>query len=238
MSKHVAQVVLPTIKDYRGVRDDLFAELGETQHGTPAYDALRRKIYDLDETHDHFIDESAAVHVESLNFGDIKRTFEHIPQNIGIDPNHIIDSIRGEFQHILSETAAPVAKQAFRTSAAVAAAVYEKFQSLEQSKPALVDAINAFALPASLSVVQMEYDGFYRRAEGLCRLLTEQSEHFQFNRHAIRWVLENTGPSKIGVNFSGELFTSVFSFSIGGTMPWALGVEIVDVILEKAGVPE
>ena len=229
---------LETIKAYRQHRDGMFAELGEMEHGTPAYDAMRGKIYELDAEHDHFIDESAGVHAESLSLGDIKRTFEHIPQQLNIDPNHIIDSIRGEFQHILSETAAPVAKTAFKVSAAIAGGLYERFQRLEQARPDLVAAINDFSLPASLSVISMEYDGFYKRAKGLCRLLAEQADHFQFNRHSIKWILENTGPTKIGVNLSGELFTSVFSFSIGGVMPWALGVEIVDVILEKAGVPE
>ena len=98
--------------------------------------------------------------------------------------------------------------------------------------------INEVSIPASLSVVNMEYNGFYNRAKGLCRLLSEQADHFQFNRHNIKWVLENTGPSKIGVNISGELFTSIFSFSIGVNMPLALGIEIVDIALERAGLPE
>ena len=229
---------LETVKAYRQKRDDLFKDLKTLERGTPAYDAMRNRIYEFDEDHDHFIDESAGVHAESLNFGDIRRKIEHIPQDLGIDPHKIIDVVRGEFQHILSEAAAPAAKAAFKLSAAVAQGVYEKFQALEKAKPHLVDAINQVNIPISLSVLNLGYDGFYKRAEGLCRLLHEQSEHFQFNRHSIKWLIENTGPTTIGPNISGELFISVFSFSIAPTMPSALGAELIDVILEKAGVPE
>ena len=205
-----------------------------------AYNDIRDKIYDLDEKHDHFIDESmeGTVHAESLNFNDLKRKFQHIPQDLGIDPNALQNAIRGEFQHIMSEMASPVAKQIFRTSADFAGALYGRFQSLRVSKPELADAIDGVSIPVSLSVVNMEYGGFMTRAEGLCRLLKEQSEHFQFNRHSIKWILKNTGPDKVGVTLSGELFTSVFSFSIGVNMPWDLGIEIVDLALERMGVPE
>ena len=132
----------------------------------------------------------------------------------------------------------PLRSRIFRTSADFADALYGRLQSLRQTRPDLVEAIDSVSIPISLSVLSLEYDGFMGRAEGLCRLLKEQAAHFQFNRHSIKWILNNTGPSKIGVNLSGELFTSVFSFSIGVNMPLALGVEIVDLALEKAGVPE
>ena len=241
MGKQVAQVVLPTIKDYRNVRDGLFADLKGCEKDSPEYDSVRSMIYDLDDKHDHFIDETMAegsVHAAGLNFGDIKRRFEHIPQNLGIDPHAIQDAIRGELQHILQEVASPIAKKMFQTSAHFAQAVYEHLTALRVSNPELVGEIDAVSIPISLSVIHMEYSGFYHRAEGLCRLLLEQSEHFQFNRHSVKWIINNTGPTKIGVNFSAELFTSALSFSIGVNMSSTLAAEIVDIALEKAGVPE
>ena len=138
----------------------------------------------------------------------------------------------------MQETAAPVAKQAFQTSASFAEELYHDFQSLEQEDPGLVDAINLVSIPISISVINFKYSGFYKRAKGLTRLLMEQSQHFQFNRHSVRWIMENTGPDEIGVNISGELFTSIFSFSIGVEMPLSLGVRVVDLALKKAGLPE
>lgn len=237
MGKQIAQVKLPLIKDYRATRDALFYDLSQCEHGCDEYNDIRSKIYELDEANEDHIDEGC-VTAQGLNFNDIRRKFEHIPQDLGIDPHAIQDTIRGEFQHIMSEMASPVAKQVFKTSAHFADALYGRFQSLRQSKPELADAIDGVSIPISLSVINLEYDGFMRRAEGLCRLLIEQSEHWQFNRHSVKWLINNTGPDKIGINLSGELFTSVFSFSIGVNMPLALGVEIVDLALEKAGVPE
>ena len=85
--KQVAQVVLPTIKDYRSERDQLFADLAKQEPQSQEYAALRDKIYTLDDDHNHFIDESSGVTAASFNFNDIRRKFEHIPQDLGIDPS-------------------------------------------------------------------------------------------------------------------------------------------------------
>ena len=240
MGTQVAQVKFPMIKDYRNVRDGLFADLKGCEKDSPQYDAIRNQIYELDETNAEHIDEGmdGMVHAESLNFGDIKRRFEHIPQDLGIDPHKIVDAIRGEFQHILVEGAVPIAKKIFKTSAEFATALYHHLESVRADYPDLSDEIDKVAIPISLSVVNLEYEGFMRRAEGLCRLLSEQADHFQFNRHSIKWIINNTGPNKIGITLSGELFSSVLSFSIGVNMSSKLAAEIVDVALEKAGVPE
>ena len=82
MGTQVAQVKFPAIQDYRNVRDGLFASLADCEHGCDEYNDIRDKIYSLDEMNDHHIDESmeGTVHAESLNFNDIKRRFQHIPQ--------------------------------------------------------------------------------------------------------------------------------------------------------------
>ena len=228
---------LQKIKEYRKQRDKMFQDLAETDYRSPEHQAVMDKIQQFDENHDHLIEERT-VHAQSLNFGDIRRKLEHIPQDLGIDPHKIIDAVRGEFQHILQEAAAPVAKQAFQTSAHFAEGLYQLLKQLHADEPELIDDINKVRVPISLSVVDLGYSGFYNRAEGLTRLLMEQSQHFQFNRHSIRWVIENTGPSEIGVNIGAELFASPLRFSIGIEMPLSLAVKVVDLALEKAGVPE
>ena len=201
---------------------------------------VRNKIYDLDYDNNHLISEGvdAEVHAESLNFGDIKRTFQHIPQDLGIDPYKIQDAIRGELQHILTETAAPIAKAAFKKSVAYAKKTYDKMHAWRESKPKLVDAIDTLGVSVNLSVLTLNYDGFYGRAEGLCRLLSEQAAHFQFNRHSIRWIIENTGPKSVDIGLSGELFTSAFSAGVSFHGELELLVELVDEALAHVGIVE
>ena len=231
---------LETIESYRDHRDGLFKDLSECEHDSDEYNGIRDKIYELDENHDHFIDESmqGTVHAESFNFGDIKRTFQHIPQELGVDPNRIVDAIRGELQHVLTEMAAPIAKQAFKTSAGLAEKTYNSLKNFHDTHTDLVEAIDELGISVSLSVITLNYDGFYGRAEGLCRLLKEQSDHFQFNRHSIRWIIKNSGPKSVDINLSGELFTSAFSAGVSIHAPLALMIELVDEALAHAGVPE
>ena len=229
---------LQDVKNYRRERDGMFKQLADTAYQSAEHREIMNRIRLFDEQHDHLVEEGGLVHAESFNFHDIIKKVEHVPADLGIDPHKIIDTIRGELQHVLQETAAPVAKKAFQTSAAFAEALYHDFQALEQEDPGLIDDINKVSIPASLSIINLEYDRFYGRAKGLTRLLMEQSQHFQFNRHSIRWVISNTGPSKIGVNMSGEVFTSLLSFSIGVNMPLSLAVRAVDLALEKAGLAE
>ena len=195
MGTQVAQVKFPLIQDYRNVRDGLFADLKACEKDSPEYDAIRNQIYELDETNAEHIDEGmgGTVHAESLNFGDIKRRFEHIPQDLGIDPHKIVDVVRGEFQHILVEGAVPIAKEAFRKSADFAGSVYVKLQEFENSHPELAEEINNLSISVNLSVLTLHYDKFLGRAEGLCRLLKEQADHFQMNRHTLKWIILKFG---------------------------------------------
>ena len=233
---------LADVKAYRQARDELFADLSKCEHGTDAYNTIRSKIYDLDEQNEHLIDESVQpdgmVHAESFNFGDIKRQFQHIPQDLGIDPHQIVDAIRGELQHVLTEAAGPIAKVAFKKSAEYAKKTYDTLTSWKANHSELVSAIDTLGISVSLSVVTLHYDGFYGRAEGLTRLLSEQADHFQFNRHSIRWIIKNTGPKSVDINLSGELFTSAFSAGVGVHGEIDLLVALVDEALAHMGIPE
>ena len=234
MSRQVAQVVLPTIKDYRGVRDDLFADLAECEHGCDEYNDIRDKIYELDDAHNHFIDEGCAVTAAGLDFNKIRHAFDKVP-NL---PGDIRNALHDEFQQLLSSSAGEIAKVAFRKSAEYANKTYQTLKRFREQHPELIEALDEFGISVSLSVLTLHYDGFYGRAEGLTRLLTEQSQHFQFNRHSIRWIIENTGPKSVDVSVSAELFTSAFSAGIAFHAPNALMVQMVDEALAHVGVPE
>lgn len=232
---------LETIKEYRQERDQMFSRLADTEYQSPEHSEIMEQISLFDQNHDHLIDESiqagGLVHTESF-FSDLRRSVQHIPQDLGIDPHKIIDSIRGEFQHILQEMAAPIAKAAFKKSAEYTKKSYNRMKGFRDSHEDLVAAIDKLGVSVSLSVVTLHYNGFYRRAEGLTRLLSEQSEHFQFNRHSIRWIIRNTGPDSVDVNLSAELFSSAFSAGISFHGETELLVLLVDEALEHIGIPE
>ena len=237
MSKQVAQVVLPTIKDYRRERDALFADLKRMKpadQGSDAYNDIRRKIYDLDAVNAEHIDEGCAVTAAGLDFNKIRHAFDKVP-NL---PGDIRNALHDEFQQLLSGAAGEIARVAFRKSAEYANKTYQTLQRFREAHPELIEAIDEFGISVSLSVVTLHYDGFYGRAEGLTRLLTEQSEHFQFNRHSIRWIIANTGPKSVDIALNGELFTSAFSAGVSFHTPNALMVAMVDEALAHVGVPE
>ena len=168
------------------------------------------------------------------------------PRHIGHEVQHVANMgpeqlqrfVHDEFNHLVHEGATEIARMAFKESAAFARKLKTRMEQLRLEKPELTDAIDGVTITVNLSVITFTYDNFMHRAEGLCNLLDHQSQAFTFDRRSVKWVMENTGPSRIGLAVSGELFTSAISAGIGVDAPLALAVELVDMALEAAGVPE
>ena len=228
------EVRLDQIKEYRS---KVCALHHEHQAGNLSLDDVCASMENLDSEYD--VDFSSAAeddfHAESF-FSDIGDRFKHIPQDL--DPNRIKDLIKNEFQEVMQSSASQVARQAFKQSASYAGKLYNTLKSLRERKPDLTDAIDAVGLNVSLSVVTLHYTGFLARAEGLCRLLHLQSEHFEMNRRSVRYLLKNTGPTTITLGISGELFTSALSAGVALEAPLDLMIEIVDEALSHVGIPE
>ena len=174
-------------------------------------------------------------HSESF-FSDLGDRFKKIPETI--NPDNIKNLIRDEFQEALQSSAGVIARQAFKQAAGLAQKTYSKMKAFRESHPNLIEAIDTLGISVSLSVISLNYDAFYGRAEGLTRLLSTQAEHFEFNRHSVRWIIQNTGPKSVDININGELFTSALSAGVGLHGELALVVELVDLALEHVGVPE
>lgn len=188
-----------------------------------------------------------SIHINWNNLGhDIQRGFQQLPQQIahvpdqlqhaGLDPHAVQDWVRHEVKAVMQGAAGEVAGIAFRKSAEFARSFYNQMQGLRQSKPDLATAIDGVGIDISLSILTLHYEGFMGRAEGLCNLLDQQAQNFQFRRSTVRWILENTGPTGITIGISGELFTSALSAGIGINAPLALAIELVDIALEHAGI--
>lgn len=182
-----------------------------------------------------------------INFNRISKGFQHLPdqfkhipdelQKAGLDPHILQEFVHQEFQNVIQSGAGEIAKQVFEKSAAGAEFLYNKLKEFENSHPELVNEINDVGISVSLSVLTLGYDNFYSRAEGLVGLLKTKANDFRLQRNNIIWILENTGPTTVDVNVSGELFSSLVSAGIGISVPFKLGLLILDEILEQAGVP-
>ena len=222
---------LEQVKEYRHQVNELHRQ---HQDGDISLDDCTYAMEQLDDKYDVNFDD-VDFHAESF-FSDIADKFKHIPHDL--DPNRIKDLIRNEFQEVMQSSACQVARLAFKQSAGLANKTYTKMKAFRESHPDLVEAVDTLGISVSLSVVTLHYNKFFGRAEGLTRLLSTQAEHFEFNRHSVRWIIQNTGPESIDINISGELFTSALSAGVGLHGELALLVELVDMSLAHAGVPE
>lgn len=223
---------LEKVKEYRSKINELHRQ---HQDGQISLDDVTAKMENLDAAYGMGAEIEGDFHSESF-FSDIGDKFKQIPHDL--DPNRIRDLIRSEFQEVLHSSASQIARQAFRQSASLANKTYQQLKAFREEHADLVEAVDTLAISVSLSVITLHYDGFYGRAEGLTRLLSTQAEHFDFNRHSVRWIIENTGPKSIDININGELFTSAFSAGVGIHGERSFLVELVDTALEHVGVPE
>ena len=162
-----------------------------------------------------------------------------------LDPHRVqqtFNQVPGEIKHLVQDemlhAAGQAAQVAFKQSAKMADKTYKHLTDLRNSKPELVTAIDGIFVDVSMSVVTFHYEGFYGRAEGLCRVLNQQADNFQLRRSTIKWLLENTGPTSFSFNLSGELFTSAISAGVSFGGPLAVMIELLDIGLEHMGVPE
>lgn len=175
--------------------------------------------------------------------------FKHLPQEIahvpdqlqkatGIDPHEIEEWIRHSAVNTIHSIADAATETGLDTFADGLQASYDFLKDKEVRFPNLIDQINEVEVYVGLSVITLHYSGFYARAEGLCKLLKQQAQGLKLTRNTIRWIIENTGPTKISCDVDVEFLTSAFGIRGGINAPMALAVEIVDVVLEKVGVPE
>ena len=188
-------------------------------------------------------------------FGNIRHGFEQIPQGFQHLPDHlqhIPDELKkagvdlGELQQwvhhecvtVLETAAEEFAKRALREGAEAATKLYNALSNLRSKRPDLADAIDEVPFYLGLSAVTLNYDRFYSRAEGLCKILNNLKESFEFRRSNIKTVALNTGPTSVSFDVSAELFSSLISIKAGTQIPLALGVELMDLVLAEVGVPE
>lgn len=173
---------------------------------------------------------------------DLPQEIAHVPQQIeqqtGISPDQMRQYVHHLVSEVIEHVGGEVLELAFHESADICQQVYNKLKQLHDAKPDLVDDLNEVAIGLTICGIRFGYKNFYSRAEGLCNFFNGQAQVFAFTRSFVRNILVNTGPSDISLNVSGELFTSVFSLGLDGSAPMSVAVELVDVMLEKAGIPE
>lgn len=155
------------------------------------------------------------------------------------------DGVKHELPHLaeqavksaLAEGGEAIAKEALSLSAKGARALYGKLHALRESRADLYDAIDEVGFQVSISVVTFSYARFMGRAAGLCDLLDRIARDQVLKRSTVKYLLLNSGPEELHIHISGQLFTTAISAGIGISVPFALGVELVDMALAELGVP-
>ena len=151
------------------------------------------------------------------------------------------DKIEEELQDAIEAFAKSITAEGLRRVRSSLDSAHKKMTELRESKPDLVDAIDEVSFYVEFGPVTATYASFYSRSEGLSHVLSQPPD---FKRSSIVEFFRATVPTSIDFGLSVQVVALVVGskeLGIGGGMgdiPGALAVELLDVILEAAGVPE
>ena len=149
--------------------------------------------------------------------------------------------VQEELQDAIEAFAKAITSEGLRKVRASLNSAHKKMTALRDSKPGLVDAIDEVSFYVEFGPVKATYASFYSRSEGLSHVLSQPPD---FKRSSIVGFFRATVPTSIDFGLSVQVVALVVGskeLGIGGGMgdiPGALAVELLDVILEAAGVPE
>ena len=149
--------------------------------------------------------------------------------------------VEEELQDAIEAFAKSLTSEGLRRVRSSLNSAHKKMTELRESKPGLVDAIDEVSFYVEFGPVKATYASFYSRSEGLSHVLSQPPD---FKRSSIVGFFRATVPTSIDFGLSVQVVALVVGskeLGIGGGMgdiPGALAVELLDVILEAAGVPE
>ena len=160
----------------------------------------------------------------------VKREMEALPEKI-----------EDELQDAFAAFAKSITAEGLRKVRSSLDSAHKKMTELREAKPDLVDAIDEVSFYVEFGPVKATYASFYSRSEGLSHVLSKPPD---LKRSSIVEFFRATVPTSIDFGLSVQVVALVVGskeLGIGGGMgdiPGALAVELLDVILEAAGVPE
>lgn len=132
-------------------------------------------------------------------------------------------------------------EEGLKTVQSVLSTTHKELTKLRDKKPDLVDAIDELGFYGEFGPITATYSGFYTRFEQLSDALSKPPA---LKRKQIIDFLRATGPTSINFGISVQVVALVVGskeLGVGGGLndiPAALAWEILDIILEAAGVPE
>ena len=147
------------------------------------------------------------------------------------------DAIKQELKDESLKLAGAAAKEAIQKGMKTVRKGKEKMDSFRETHPDLVSAIDQVSVSVGLSVVTMSFSDWYSRADELLTAMSPFADDFSLTRTSIKNFMLATAPSSVDFGISGELFSNVLSASASLTVPGALAVELIDLLLEELGVP-
>ena len=166
---------------------------------------------------------------------------------LGTDVGRLPAIIEEKAQAAAKEVVSNLSSEALELGAAAAAqhlrANHRAMVRFREKHPDLVAALDDVSVEVNLKAavsLTLGFDSFYRRAEDIIEVLDEIAQNgLEMRRVLILITIASLLPTSIAVGVEGE-FSLGITIGAGVTVgvPAALGIELLDMALEEAGVPE
>ena len=156
-----------------------------------------------------------------------------------------VDEVADEIQDIAIEIQQSFAKPGFAMAKKMVHSMHTGLSKVEREKPNLVDHINSVGHSFRLGLIEFRYERVYGRLAVLSQLLdTYVNNPPKFTRTEICACMSLLGPDS--VKFTGSISGNIIVVgskileieSDFDEISLDLAIEIIDAILEEAGVPE
>ena len=146
-------------------------------------------------------------------------------------------------EEALQKIAAALSGQVLKKARDEVKAWRAHMSELAEQDPELVDAIDQLGFTVGLSIVKLQYAGFYTRSEQVAEVLdTLASKPPEVRRRPIIEAIEGLGPSTVNLGLSAEFALGVGTNALGGSfefdsIPLKLFTRLADRQLARLGVP-
>ena len=171
---------------------------------------------------------------------EINEAGKKIKDDLGDLPKLIEDAAKSIFEDL----AAIATKEGAKKICDLLSGAISGMESLEKSRPNLVDAINAAGFEFEIGPVTCSYAGFYSRSKSLLDAIEDFStKKPSFRRSYFIGMLRALGPDEVDLGISIQIIALVVAskeLGIGGklkSLQLELALELLDIVLKEIGVP-
>lgn len=210
-----------------------------------AADSGKRAVEDVAEKGKHEIEGAASGAKREIQ-GELEKA-KHELQGLRNEAEKSVEQLpeaaEKAVEEALEKIAASLSEQVLSKARDEVKAWRRQMSELAEEDPDLVDAINQLGFTVGLSIVKLQYSGFYTRSQQVADVLdTLASKPPQVRRGPIIEAIEALGPTTINLGLSAEFALGVGTDALGGSfefdsIPLKLFTRLGDRQLERLGVP-